>query len=477
MNESTSTQEENHIQSSSDKDKDKHYLYIQNNIPLPSISQSSSYIKQSKLLIYDQLVLLIDKLNIQYPSDSEYRTLSNKEQMIDPSIYYGTGGNIYAYWRLLVLNSKTDSFPNGKHHFEKAIFKNYSIFKSNCEKKMCKFVSPSFLIGPLGTLSFLIIYNIMILNYESLNNYMECIINLNNLCYVKTTEQDLLYGYTGYLWGILFLLKQISVHNVKNHINKYKTLSLIVKNLVFHISNEGKTYKLKYNNPFLTFFFPNDDENSLKSEGDFYLGVLNGILGTYYVLLEGIIFLREEYNDITNELNEVSMNIEESLDYILTFQQEDGNFPIKFERKVNDFVQFCHGAPGIIYVYLKAYSYYMKLDYLFAAIKMGEIIWKKGILKKGNSICHGISGNAYALYALYKYTSNDEWLMRSYCFVLLTFNPDVQRECNEYDDNKRLVIGKSNNPYSLMEGVLGNVCLYSDFLSDDIIFPGFEIGI
>jgi hypothetical protein len=31
-----------------------------------------------------------------------------------------------------------------------------------------------------------------------------------------------------------------------------------------------------------------------------------------------------------------------------------------------------------------------------------ELTWTEGLLKKGNSLCHGITGNAYCLYSLSK---------------------------------------------------------------------------
>jgi hypothetical protein len=32
----------------------------------------------------------------------------------------------------------------------------------------------------------------------------------------------------------------------------------------------------------------------------------------------------------------------------------------------------------------------------------GQITWEKGLNKKGNGICHGISGNGYLLHSLYR---------------------------------------------------------------------------
>jgi hypothetical protein len=42
--------------------------------------------------------------------------------------------------------------------------------------------------------------------------------------------------------------------------------------------------------------------------------------------------------------------------------------------------------------------------YLSAAERAGELVWQRGLLKKGPGLCHGVSGNAYALARLYKTT-------------------------------------------------------------------------
>jgi hypothetical protein len=43
-------------------------------------------------------------------------------------------------------------------------------------------------------------------------------------------------------------------------------------------------------------------------------------------------------------------------------------------------------------------------SYLAAALRAGELVWTHGLLKKGPGLCHGVSGNAYALLRLYKTT-------------------------------------------------------------------------
>ena len=40
-----------------------------------------------------------------------------------------------------------------------------------------------------------------------------------------------------------------------------------------------------------------------------------------------------------------------------------------------------------------------------SAIKAGELIWERGLLKKGNGLCHGTAGNGYAFIHLYQVSS------------------------------------------------------------------------
>ena len=40
--------------------------------------------------------------------------------------------------------------------------------------------------------------------------------------------------------------------------------------------------------------------------------------------------------------------------------------------------------------------------YLQAARKAGELVWQRGLLKKGPGLCHGVAGNGYTFLHLYK---------------------------------------------------------------------------
>lgn len=74
---------------------------------------------------------------------------------------------------------------------------------------------------------------------------------------------------------------------------------------------------------------------------------------------------------------------------------------------------------------INAYTFFKDKKFLDSALKAGEVIWERGILLKGNGLCHGISGNAYMLHSLYRATHDLKWLHRTYCFCAATYNKDI----------------------------------------------------
>ena len=56
---------------------------------------------------------------------------------------------------------------------------------------------------------------------------------------------------------------------------------------------------------------------------------------------------------------------------------------------------------------------YKDEKYKYEAFSCGEVIWSRGLLKKGYGICHGVAGNAYAFLALYRLTGDKKFLHRA----------------------------------------------------------------
>lgn len=150
-------------------------------------------------------------------------------------------------------------------------------------------------------------------------------------------------------------------------------------------------------------------------------------------------------------------------------QDDEGNFPSNItdvdNPQPNILVHWCHGAPGVLYLLIKAYLVFDNEKYLDACTKAADVIWKKGLLKKGPGICHGIAGNGYAFLILYRLTRNDLYLYRCVKFVeFLTKRPFMQ---------EALI---PEHPYSLYEGTAGTVCYLLDLLSpESASFPFMEV--
>ncbi|KAK6499662.1 hypothetical protein TWF481_010025 [Arthrobotrys musiformis] len=86
------------------------------------------------------------------------------------------------------------------------------------------------------------------------------------------------------------------------------------------------------------------------------------------------------------------------LERILALQTDNGNWT-SCEDGGDYLVQFCHGAPGMIWCLLPLRKYYPDLqEKIDAAIAKGQkLIWERGMLTKEPCLCHGITGNAFAL--------------------------------------------------------------------------------
>lgn len=156
--------------------------------------------------------------------------------------------------------------------------------------------------------------------------------------------------------------------------------------------------------------------------------------------------------------------------HFLALQERDGNFPIALgsEKKRNTekrLLHWCHGAPGAIYFLLKAYQIFNDVKYLDGCRKAADLIWEKGLLKKGPGLCHGISGNGYAFLMLYKVTQDARYLHRAIKFAAFLSQSQFIRDANIPD-----------RPYSLYEGNAGAVCFLIDLIHhDQASFPFLRI--
>ena len=94
--------------------------------------------------------------------------------------------------------------------------------------------------------------------------------------------------------------------------------------------------------------------------------------------------------------SEIETDLKNATDFILHCKQDNGNYPVDTVSNGQDtsdeLVHWCHGAPGVVYLMVKAYIQWKDEKYLKAAFECGDIVWEKGLLTKGPGICHGVGG-------------------------------------------------------------------------------------
>ena len=310
----------------------------------------------------------------------------------------------------------------------------------------------------------------------------------------KNAEVELLYGTTGYLYTLLFLKKFIlymeKVNDIKNIVTKEidKKLDETILRIFELLINSGITYMKKYGwDKCLLFPFP---VNSKRPK--FYLGAAHGLIGAIYMLLSTIKFfplLFSQEIPLNSKNTKISQLLLESIKYIQSLQiKSTGNFPSDVEGEDSgDCVHFCHGCIGAIHLFLLAEEFYPNNNFKETAKLSNKSLWERGLLYKGNGVCHGMSGVIYGLIKLYKETKEELYLKEAIGICFGTFDEKVQKLVREYKDPQRLCKGIPDTPYSLMEGEGGCLVMYYDLVKVILnkgkndkeslwgVFPGYEI--
>ena len=136
-------------------------------------------------------------------------------------------------------------------------------------------------------------------------------------------------------------------------------------------------------------------------------------------------------------------------------------------RPEDDLVHYCHGAPGTVYMLAKAKMLWpTDLKYTQSLARAADLVWKKGLLKKGPGICHGVAGSGYVFLLMYRLTGDSLYLNRAAKFAEFLYDPKF-REARTPDC-----------PFSLYEGWSGTVCFLVDLLQPEkAAFPFSDVFI
>ena len=453
----------------------KRKRFIKNNYDLKKID-----INKSINEIKEQIKICEKNAKINYPPDmrTSIDSLGNKE--IDTSFYIGTGGNIYIYWKQYIFYNKKKEYLE---KFHQSLETNLSIVKESNPPD-----TNSFFFGDSGLYLFYCIYAIEINNKDLFEEKFKNLIELKAISEMETAEIELLYGTSGYLYCLLYLKKYIMSEMNGNTIINKNSIDLLNNTIIemFNILLKSGIISMeKYHwDKCLLFPFPLNYENP-----QLYLGAAHGLIGVLYILLSTVKSFPELLKqDLKIDNNKVNIQdiLLKSIKYVQSLQIEStGNFPSDiYGKDSGELVHFCHGCVGAVHLFLLAEQFYPNNGFKETALSCNKCLWERGLLYKGNCLCHGMSGTVFSLIRLYKYTKNDLYLKEAIGICIGTYDKKIQSLVKEDVDPQRKCKGIPDTPYSLMEGEGGCLVMYYDLLSILLkssnsafigVFPGYEI--
>ncbi|MEN8181204.1 MAG: LanC-like protein [Myxococcota bacterium] len=199
------------------------------------------------------------------------------------------------------------------------------------------------------------------------------------------------------------------------------------------------------------------------------LGLVHGTPGNLYLMMHFPDLLRAcgGWDDVRATLDCVadSVDRERGVRELLPSPYTETLHARTKTPEYTDRVHWCSGSPAAVFVFSRAFEVFGDEAYLGVAQRAAEHVWRYGLLRKGNGICHGIAGNGYAFLALYRATGCRRDLDRALHFARHTWSERVIRQQRTPD-----------RPWSLYEGALGTLCFYQDCLDPKRArFPGFEV--
>uniref|UniRef100_A0A6G1SP24 LanC-like protein 2 n=1 Tax=Aceria tosichella TaxID=561515 RepID=A0A6G1SP24_9ACAR len=263
---------------------------------------------------------------------------------------------------------------------------------------------------------------------------LEKILELIKMQEQAGTPDELLYGRTGGLYAMLLIKQQLPKQAIIKDEHIIQHINLMLKS--------GQTME-SFGRPLFYSW-----------HGKEYVGAAHGYAGILYMLLEAHKYLNGDQLKL----------IKEAINFIQGIRYPSNNYPSSIGSQTDRLVHWCHGAPGVIHLLIKAYLVYREQSYLDSALACGDVIWQRGILKKGFSLCHGISGNAYAFLHLYQLTRDPKHLYRAGKFA------------QYYFERSDTITWRADSPASLFEGYAGLAYFLSDLLNpSEAKFPAFQV--
>eukprot|EP00871_Galdieria_phlegrea_P003739 jgi/Galph1/4366/GphlegSOOS_G2961.1 len=371
----------------------------------------------------------------------------------DPTLYTGTAGIAYFYYQLAtsrLLNQQDNSrwLLVAKNYIDAALerIERYR-YKNSC----------SLLLGPPGVyLVATCVYSALEEeerknSYQFMNKYL---LHSNSIDMVGA-EDEFLYGKAGFLTGLLNF-----------SITRRNEVEQAARKLVSSLLNNGKRNAKDSR-------WSNQTPLVYQWHHKYYLGAAHGTSGVIHSL-----FVALENVSIENK-RIIGQELKQTCEFLHQQRsQHHGNYYSSLDSRNTDLVQWCHGAPGFVFLFCKAAEQFKDASYLNWALEASDVVWRYGLLLKGPGLCHGIAGNAYCFLRILRclehfpqfYNLREKYYKRVLQMSLFLINPsDIP--CIDTSLGFRI----PDRPLSLFEGISGTGCFLLDLLRPwKSHFPLFE---
>ncbi|SPP80726.1 lanC-like protein 3 homolog [Drosophila guanche] len=365
-------------------------------------------------------------------------------------LYVGDAGISFMFWKLHTSEQTHSMFPKALD-YALALMGNA---KQKCRPHLKRSAERfSFICGNAG------IYAISAAISAALGNTIALTKDLDifktgipssmEKMHTKTGCDDFMQGRAGYLAGCYWLNEVLGRKEIPD-----ETVIAICQMIV----KSGREYsKIRKSQSPLMY----------QHYGTQYLGASHGICGILHMLLDSPWFRTTPIS----ATEDVIRDIKTSIDLFVKLQDSLGNFPVSMEDLCTGrdpdrrLLHWCHGAPGAVYLLAKAYLIFKDETYLTAIRQAADLVWVRGVLRKGPGICHGVASGGYVFLLLFRLTNEMLYHYRALKFMEVLTDADYQEQARMPD-----------RPHSLFEGVAGTVCFLVDLLNpEQASFPFMDV--
>ncbi|XP_053659362.1 lanC-like protein 3 homolog [Anopheles marshallii] len=346
-------------------------------------------------------------------------------------IYVGIAGIAFMFWKLSLSSETRDMYPC----LELATKYIGEAKRQTLRKKQSSKEYVAFLCGDSGIAAVSAVISHDLKNITDMENDVKMFLKGYPACSSTSgyDADEVLVGRAGFLHGAYWLNQTIASKPIKNE---------MITTIAQVLMNRGRRIAAA-----LQIAAPLMYEYNEKT----YLGAAHGICAILHALLESPWFERDANGKFCVPTSDLS-DIKSTIDYILTLQSNNGNFPTRLDSN-RMLVHWCHGCAGAIYLFAKAFLTFKEEKYLQCCRRCSDTIWRQGLLRKGPGICHGVAGNGYAFLLMYRLTGEKCYLYRAAKFAEFLNSTLFAEQLLAPD-----------RAYSLYEGLAGTVCFLVDLL-------------